>query len=278
MKELLHLAFIGWRQYITESKAAALLLAAILFLIFSWKKVERKQFVLYAAAAVVLLICPLTAAFGLLYQTKFYDYEWLWSAVPVVALTAYAAVLLLEELAVKKDRKGRLQLCVVVGTLLAAVFLSGISEVTYDPETDEVFILPTEKEMRAEAAKALQAARASFGEGEMLLVAPADILAWSRELDSSIVLLYGRNMWDKHLNAYTYDVYPEEYETVYRFIEGKDRETITAEEVAVILAEQTFVNCLILSGTETEETIALFAQTLNMTAVRWEGYYILYRS
>ena len=277
MTEWIHLAFIGWRSYIAESKAAALFIAAILLLCFLWKKVDRKQFVIYSAAAAVLLICPLTAAFGLLYQTRFYDYEWLWSGVPTVALTAYAVVLLLEELAVGKDKKSRLRLGVVVAILLTAVFLSGLSEVSYDPETDEVLILPSQKEMRAEAADVLKAARSALGEGKMILAAPADILTWARELDSTIELLYGRNMWDKHLNAYTYDTYPEEYETLYLFIEGRDREKITAETAAGILADQTSVNCLILRGTETEETIALFTQTLHMTAARWEGYYILTR-
>ena len=277
MTEWIHLAFIGWRSYIAESKAAALFIAAILLLCFLWKKVDRKQFVIYSAAAAVLLICPLTAAFGLLYQTRFYDYEWLWSGVPTVALTADAVVLLLEELAVGKDKKSRLRLGVVVAILLTAVFLSGLSEVSYDPKTDEVLILPSQKEMRAEAADVLKSARSALGEGKMILAAPADILTWARELDSTIELLYGRNMWDKHLNAYTYDTYPNEYETLYLFIEGQDREKITAETAAGILADQTSVNCLILRGTETEETIALFTQTLHMTAAQWEGYYILTR-
>ena len=66
------------------------------------------------------------------------------------------------------------------------------------------------------------------------LWAPREILEYARMWDgagedASFTLLYGRNLWDKALNAYTFDVYPEEMEELYLWMEESARSADTAE-------------------------------------------------
>ena len=70
--------------------------------------------------------------------------------------------------------------------------------------------------MRAEAV--LAEASAVCGE-EFCLWAPREILEYARTRDGKISLLYGRDMWDAALHAYSYDVYSEETEALYRWME-----------------------------------------------------------
>ena len=75
-------AWLGWKSFISNGKLAALLLAALIFLWYNRKQVERKLLV-YTSVMAVCCILPVTAVVLMGYQTKFYDYEWIWSLVPL---------------------------------------------------------------------------------------------------------------------------------------------------------------------------------------------------
>ena len=95
MTELFRNAGLGWAGYKGSGKMAALLLAALLFWWLAEKEKKQRTLLLYTSVAVVCCILPVTAALLMLYQTKFYDYEWIWSMVPVTAATAYGFTLFL---------------------------------------------------------------------------------------------------------------------------------------------------------------------------------------
>jgi hypothetical protein len=97
MTELLRNASLGWADYKGSGKLAILLLAALMYLWFAGKWRKQKALVLYTTVAAVCCILPVTAALLMLYQTKFYDYQWIWSIVPLTAVTAYGATLFLEQ-------------------------------------------------------------------------------------------------------------------------------------------------------------------------------------
>ena len=73
---------------------------------------------------------------------------------------------------------------------------------------------------RVHAEYVLAQVRQQCGE-EVCLWAPADILEYAR-LDGKTELLYGRNMWDIALNAYSYDTYSEEEKELYQWMEHLD--------------------------------------------------------
>ena len=89
MTELMQNAWLGWRQFTDGGKVAAILLAALLYLYLSgfWKK--HGELFLYTAIVTVFSIVPITAVLLMLYQTRFYDYEWIWSLVPMNVAAAW---------------------------------------------------------------------------------------------------------------------------------------------------------------------------------------------
>ena len=90
MTELLKNAWLGWRDFTTAGKMAALFLIALLFLWVNYKKVKQKVFLIYTTVSAACCMIPVTAVGLMLYQTKFYDYEWVWSIVPLTAMTGFA--------------------------------------------------------------------------------------------------------------------------------------------------------------------------------------------
>ena len=77
-----------------QGKLFAVLLL-LLLLCFLWKLGEGKQKDLFSYGGIAAAACifPLTAVLLMLWQTKFYDYEFVWTIVPLTALIACAGVL-----------------------------------------------------------------------------------------------------------------------------------------------------------------------------------------
>ena len=97
MMTLLKSATNGWLDYTQHGKYAALLLAAILYLGYClWKSKAARNggkqplFYLYEVLITLACICPVTAVILMKYQTAFYSYVWIWTAVPQTALIAWA--------------------------------------------------------------------------------------------------------------------------------------------------------------------------------------------
>lgn len=207
MTELIGNAWTGWLDFTSGTKLAALFLAALLYLWLRGRWKEQKTLYLYSAWMAFFCMLPLTAALLMLYQTRFYSYVWLWSLVPVTAVTAWAVTELcvgyLQELK-PADRKKRLPAALLL--LAVPILCGGIGKTDFEPAK--------EREERARAREILTEVRDSQG-GELCLWAPREILQYAREFDGSIRLIYGRNMWDAALGAYTYDVYSDELRELY---------------------------------------------------------------
>lgn len=268
------MAWLGWKSYTDGGKIAALLLAALFFLWYYRKKEGNLPFLAYTTVTAICCIFPVTAAILMIYQTKFYDYEWLWSLVPVTAAIAYGIVLLLAEcwdgFQISQWRKG-----LPVTVLLLAVILlaGGMGRPAWD---------------RAEQAKERQQAYGILDEimelcpeGELCLWAPQEIMAYARERDSHIRLPYGRNMWDNSLNAWAYDTYDERTTALYQWMEqaGKaevaDGVCVSLEE-SIQYARDIGVDCIVLPETISQETIRKMETALDVKARLLEGYWIFY--
>lgn len=278
MTEILHNAWMGWQDYISAGKLAALLGAALIFLWLSYRKIRWRSLVAYTTLAAACCVIPVTAAGLMLYQTKFYDYQWIWSMVPATAVTAYGAVLFLEDY--RADLKGaeKRQGAVMVLLLLAVLLLcSGMGGVTVG-ETASAGDGSTETEDfdRATAEEVLRQVSEQTQNAQLCLWAPREVIEYARETEPSVSLLYGRNMWDDWLNAYAYDTYPEELVSLCRWMEeaadtGEDKGLVKQVRAAL----RAGANCILLPDMLAEEAVLRLESLQGIRLEAVEGYYLL---
>ncbi len=207
MQELLNNAWLGWQRYTDHGKYIALLLAVLLFLWFRRKEEKEKIFLVYTTVVTAFCIFPVSAAFLMLYQTRFYDYEWIWNYVPVTLMIAYGGTVFLAEY--WENYKKNIGKCVgVTAVIVALVFLSGNLG-------EKDFAVEYGSSQHQETEDVLAEIMEFAGDETLCVWAPKEIMASVRAFDGRLQLLYGRNMWDAALGAYSYEVYGEVEETLY---------------------------------------------------------------
>lgn len=269
MKELLKNAWIGWHDFTDAGKMAALLLISLMILWIYYKRVEQKTFLIYTTIACSCCVIPVTAAWLMLYQTKFYDYEWTWSFVPMTAMIGFAVTLLvmdfLKEAAVGNRKK---ELAATAGVLIILLFCGGMGMSPWDSQTEQA--------ERESAGTVVSQIRERLADKQIFLWAPREILEYAREYDAGIKLLYGRNMWEDSLNAYVYGGYPQELVELYEWMEGAEEELISVQDCAEIL-RSTDINCILLSEGMEEEAVRYFEESLGMSKENLGDYYLLIR-
>lgn len=294
MAELFRNAWqLGWLRFTNSGKLAVVLLASLLFLWLSgrWKK----QKVLFSYTAMVSLFCivPVTATVLMLYQTRFYDYEWIWSMVPMTIVTAWGITELLEEtwggFSLSPGRKcsrwrqfsqWRKSLPVTLLLLAVLALCGGLGKNVSDRGSE----LSRRQQASEVVAKVLESQS-----GDICLWAPREILEYARSQSGSLHLLYGRNMWDKSLNAYAYDTYSKEIQELYLWMENvepmgtalvedaEQGELLLEGEACIAVAAQAGVNCILLPEYMDEETVENLAQTLGGRVDRLDAYFLLIR-
>lgn len=262
----------------------ALFLAALLFL---WIDRQEKpgSLLRYSTVMTICCILPVTAAAVMLYQTRFYDYEWIWSAVPVTVVTAWAGVRVQAECWQGFRREAwKKGLPVTLGLLAAALLCGG-------PGGAEARGLGTGGQ-RTEVKELLEAIETD--EGQVCLWAPREVMEHARRLDGSILLPYGRNMWEEALNAYSYDTCSDAVQAMYRWmcvaeetcadddadmteiLSGKLEEQGISTGECLDAARQAGVNLLLLPENTNR---ALLKEIIDHTGVQPEQYpgYCLFR-
>lgn len=317
MQELIRNAWLGWQNYTDNGKLAALFLAALLILWLggnglcknAGKKAGKglSAFYLYTGIMAVCCICPLTAAVLMKYQTRFYDYQWIWNAVPVTIIIAFAGTLLYTRILEKyAKQKGRWWKSVGITALfLAVIYLCGKMR-------NDVWDAEAESRKLEQTREVLEIITENGQNTDICLWAPQEILEYARALDGQIRLPYGRNMWDKALNAYAYDTYGETEKILYAWMEyaaetgegellletgadtagdgsvdipdagesgGEPDWEETQQEIAVSaiscadMALQLGVNGILLPGNLQPEVLAELEEHLGLSAEKVEGYY-----
>lgn len=271
MAELVKNAWPGWQDFIGNGKLAALLIL-VLFLFWQRNRWERQeQLLTYGAVMTAVCIFPVTAAFLMLYQTRFYDYIWIWNCVPMIMIIAYGGVVHLQEFWESRARKNS-QKIIFTMAVLAVTLLCGRlanSEWTVEDASRE----------RREMEQVLAKLEAS-GNQEICLWAPQDVLEYARELRGDITLFYGRNMWDKALNAYSYDVYTPEQENCYLWMDwagatGRMRMGDINGLDCVEDAAAMGVNRILLPVTLKDRVLERIEKKLGVQASRLGDYYLL---
>ena len=279
MLEMIKNAWTGWQNYTDNGKLAALVIAVLLYLgICGRQKGPGKRLVSYGIWFLVLCVCPLTAAILMCYQTGFYDYQWIWSLVPVTALIAFGGTVFLNTYW-KPGRGWKSVLhnvIVTVASVLILVICGGMGLESVD--------VSQIRENKVHSEDVLGQVQALYGE-DICLWAPADILEYAR-IDGRGQLLYGRNMWDVALNAYSYDSYSKELVELYAWMEYLDdwNIKISASEVGkqVQRACAQGANCILLPDDflewmpeSEEELIECLNASGDMEVTRLEGYYLV---
>ena len=287
MGELLKNAFLGFRAMNGQGKLFAILFL-VLLLCFLWKLGEGKQRELlsYGGIAAVLCIFPVTAVLLMLWQTKFYDYEFVWTIVPLTALISCGIVLVMERLLSFGDKpKQKLLLAFFA---LAILLLCG-------KLGNPKWTVANVNAQRKEVSAVLQSLKA--GEDQTIcLWAPKKVMENARSLDGEVTLLYGRNMWQEHLNAYSYEEYSQEQRDLYVWMSlaegygtldvpvpadldvvGKAPEAgSTMEGLECIKKAMTLgANRILLPGSISEESIKELEQKLGVKTEKLEGYWLL---
>lgn len=245
MQEILTNAWLGWQRYTDNGKYAALLILVLLF--FWFRREEEKQKVLLVYTTLITLFClfPVSAAFLMLYQTKFYDYEWIWSYVPVTLMIAYGVAVFLVEY--WENCKKIIGKCVGTAAVLVLVFLCGsMGQDNYGIES--------EKQERSEAYEVL-GRLIEEGGNDICLWAPREIMENARAYDGNVRLVYGRNMWDAALGGYSYETYEKKQELLYLWmgnVAGTGMTEYVPDDDNIKLED---CESLGLSGVETETVI-----------------------
>ena len=293
MREMIRNAWLGWQNYTDNGKLAALLLMALLFFWLGKREKRNKffTFIVYTTIMTVCCICPFTAAVFMQYQTRFYDYPWIWSLVPVTMIIALAGTLLWIELTEEYARKkGKLWKCAGITAMMVSVIcLCGRMGNTIWESGQEI-----QKEI--ETSRVLEIITENGENTNIVLWAPQGIMEYARALNGCIRLPYGRNMWDDALNAYSYDTYGDTEKTLYvwmsnaeetgegvAFIEiGKEaalepertqKVTITAAE-CVDMAAELGVTHILLPENMRQETLEELENRLGTPLEQVEGYYL----
>lgn len=285
MEELLRNSLLGWSQFTEDGKFAVLLLGGLVFLWFRFqgeKDGTKKLLLIYTTVAAGLALFPLSAVLLMKYQTLFYDYEWIWSLVPMTLVIAFAGTILFWE-GCSRYWKGNKWKCAAwaaacLGVLILCGNLGGNG-------------WSAEKEAR-EAQKAAVVLDDVTGNGknkDICLWAPKEIMAYARQEDGGIKLPYGRNMWEIALNAYSYDIYDEDTRELYQWMEslgGQAGEEMVLPQYCVETALEKGVNVVLLPETASPQTRQAFEQALAKAGawadgaqggrVSLNGYFVYY--
>lgn len=281
MTELVNDAWSRWQYFTGSGKLPALLFSGLLFLWLSGRWKRQKTLFAYTVLMVPLCVIPVTAACLMLYQTRFYDYEWIWSLIPMTIVIAWSATEFLSER--WKDFSPSQWKCGLPVTilLLAVLILSS------GPGQNE-FDRKEERNRRQRAVEMLSLVTESQGE-DICLWAPKELLEHAREQSGSVRLLYGRNMWEEALNAYTYDTYSREMQELYLWMENTDPfgvaliedeeqdEMQLQGEDCIAAAAAAGADCIILPDRLEEGTVELLAGVWGGSVLELGGYYLLTR-
>ena len=205
-------------QFFAADKMVVLLLAVFFFFWLKDRKpVDEKgnRLMVFALIVSILLLCPITAMAGVAYQTAFYDYEWLWSMVPITIILSYGAVLVYDTEGENRNRKKKVPL--VIMFLFLLFWCGNQGEIkTVDAEASE---------SREKAGWVLDDIMLKTLIKDSTLWAPKSIMQEARRRYDivNIKVVYGRDMWEAKAGAYDYEAYSDTLIAAYEWMEDAEK-------------------------------------------------------
>lgn len=273
LKEFFLALQAGWQQYTESGMYIGVFFAALVFLWlvcynkFSKDVYKGKRILFFYAVGITgLVLFPVSAFVLLKYQSSFFTYSQLFLMIPIIPVIAWGMTEFITWVGgyvpAQKDTpeviKRKPWICEVAAlvVLVAVLWMAGslsfgnevTAQVTNDAKIpDKVLevlrVLETDEDIELDTD---------------VILATDEILEYARLYNGDMKLLYGRNMWQPVLNAYTYDTYPEEWVRLHRWlnttVHGMEwiDANITVEEAFGIL-ENSECTVLVLKRIQFEE-------------------------
>lgn len=211
---------------------------------FYKKIVSVFPMLLFGACISILLIIPFSALLFRKMQTVFFDYAYLWVIVPIIPVVAFFLIVFIDYLfdeasGVKPGiRIGALVLS-AIGLLLCGSL--GTNTWKYDDMPTKVYqdeydasspILTRLYELASDKASLGASIEASSGASEersdidisanisnkLTILAPPNITEYIHFYCGNVATIYGRDMWDYSMRAFSYTEYPTEYKALYEWM------------------------------------------------------------
>ncbi len=266
----LHFAYHGFREYMGSGKLIFFFLLVLFLLWIRGRWEEQKTLLTYSSVIFLLCAFPPTAVFFMLYQTAFYDYRMILCLVPVTAVTAYGAAVLLENLWDSRRIKQSQKIGVLILLILLAVAGSrfGVSGVTVQDRQQE--------------KKELEEVLTQIDENAMIW-GTSTVMENARVLRPDIQLLYGRDLWQTDLNGLSYEEYPKEAVECYEWMEKAQDVELLMQNLLPEFDRSSWlirqgVDYAILPGNLPEETVETLCHDLAASVVNsgnTESYILL---
>lgn len=225
MKELIEAMRAGWQQYAEGGMYIGVFFVALLFLwLVCYNKFslngykEKKVLFDYTLIITILILFPVSTFVLLKYQTTFFTYSQLFLMIPIAPVMAWGLteffMWLREYLLARKETPGFIKrkpwICEVamVAVLAAVLWMAG----TLSFANEATDAASNGEKMPEEVLQVLQVLQSDedIDLSTDVILATDEILEYARAYSGDMKLLYGRDMWQEELKAYTYDVYPEE--------------------------------------------------------------------
>lgn len=231
MQEWLSNAWNGWFRFTDQGKYIVLLIGVLLYLWYReyTARVERRNaaggnkdrpgrvLLLSASMAVALAALPFSAVLLMMYQTRFYDYEWIWALAPVTLMIAYGGTLVYMDCYERYWKGQWLRPVAWAAFWLAVLALCG----SLGGSAQESGEIP----QRQKTQELVDYLEETGDTKDICLWAPRELMEYVRTLDGGITLIYGRNMWEDAVKAYSYDVYEPEVVRLYEWMERPEADT-----------------------------------------------------
>ena len=200
----------------------------------------------YSATAILLLVCPVTAAVLRIVTGTYYDSPDMWNALPLIPLGAIMTSVLFDELYSREKKISVLAIVLFVCAVLLCGSLGGTRENTSGrPENADA----SEKEIIE-----MLVAKGMVTE-DSLVIASDDMISYMRVAYPQVRTLYGRDMWDGRLTKNRYGFYDQWvidiHDDMVRVYQG---DTNLAADLS-IRAFDSGVSCIILPGNVSEDSL-----------------------
>ena len=267
MLELLTNAWQGFEQYRSGGKYIALLLVVLLFFWFGRKENKEKVLLIYTTLVTVLCIVPVGAVFLMTYQTRYYDYVWIWNYVPVTLMIAYGGTIFLTD-SWEHYQKNAWKCVGITVAVLALLVLCG----NLNRGQDTIF---SESGKKGETQAVLAVLAEQTKEQDICLLAPKNIMAEARAYDGNIRLIYGRNIWDAALGGYSYETYSKAQEDLYLWMSEVEETGELSDIQSVEAAGEAGVNRILLPDTVEVGKLQQLSGTMDIEITKLGSYYLL---
>lgn len=243
MSELWNSLVQNLRMEMGAGKYLALVLMALFFLwlLGRYKKTENtRHLLLFGITISALVLIPVFGMPLMVYQTRFYNFRHLLLLLFPMVMIPWALTEALEQgvnfmkrSAEEEDfAKKNPWITRMLGAVVAICLL--IISGNLLTEGVEVNFTFSKEKVPANVMEVLEL----LEDGDVL-VAPNEVIEYARAYDGDLRLVYGRDMWQHALRAYTYNTYDDETCELYDWMQNKPLNyfNLTVEEKAKIQKE-----------------------------------------